>query len=67
MIKSYIICAVFGFIAVGALFAITIGVLESFKARNKMARNPQWILTLTSIALVTFITVLIVTHKFILN
>lgn len=56
-----------GFIAVEVLFAITIGVLESFKARNKMARNPQWILTLTSIALVTFITVLIVTHKFILN
>jgi formate hydrogenlyase subunit 4 len=45
------------------MFGITIGFLESFRARNKIARNPQFILTLTSIALIAFIVVLIFSQK----
>jgi formate hydrogenlyase subunit 4 len=56
-----------GFILVEIAFAIAIGFMESFRARHKMARNPQWILSLTAFAIITFLTVLIITHKFILN
>jgi formate hydrogenlyase subunit 4 len=47
------------------LFAGLIGLLESFRARKKLARNPQFIVTLTSIALVAFIVVLLITFKMI--
>lgn len=53
------------FIVVQIVFAIVIGVLESFRARNKMARNPQWILTLSAVSLIIFLTSLIIAHKFI--
>ena len=36
------------------LFAGSIGVLESFRARKKMMKNPQFIVTLSSIALIAF-------------
>jgi len=55
------------FLLTQILFAAVIGVLESFRARNKMAKNPQWILTLSSISLVGFLTALILTHNYILN
>ncbi len=48
-------------------FAIIVGILESFKARNKMSKNPQWIIMLSAIAVVSFLTALIVAHKIILN
>jgi formate hydrogenlyase subunit 4 len=51
------------FILMQLMFGITIGFLESFRARNKMAKNPQFILTLTSIALIAFIVVLIFSQK----
>ncbi len=35
-------------------FGVIIGLLESFRARNKMMKNPQFILTLTAIALLVF-------------
>ncbi len=47
------------YFAIQALFAVTIGLLESFRARRKMMKNPQFILTLGSIALVAFILVLL--------
>ncbi len=43
--------------------AVIIGVSESFRARNKVAKNPQWILTLSAISLIVFLAALIVTHK----
>jgi formate hydrogenlyase subunit 4 len=46
--------------------AVLIGFSESFRARNKMAKNPQWILTLSATALIVFLAALILTHKFIL-
>jgi formate hydrogenlyase subunit 4 len=47
------------------LFAGSIGFLESFRARKKLAKNPQFIVTLSSIALLAFILVLLITYKMI--
>lgn len=58
---------VIAFLGCMALFASVVGLLEAFKARNKMEKNPQWITTLSAIAIVTFLTVLIITQKIILN
>jgi formate hydrogenlyase subunit 4 len=44
-------------------FAVVVGVLESFRARNKMLKNAQFLLTLSGIALLAFFTVLILTEK----
>jgi formate hydrogenlyase subunit 4 len=45
------------------MFAVLIGLMESFRARKKLARNPQFIVTLSSIALVAFILVLLITFN----
>jgi formate hydrogenlyase subunit 4 len=55
------------FLLAQMIFAFAIGLLESFRARNKMAKNPQWILTLSAISLIGFLTAMIITHHFILN
>lgn len=47
------------------MFASLIGLMESFRARKKLVRNPQFIVTLSSIALVAFILVLLITFKMI--
>jgi formate hydrogenlyase subunit 4 len=46
-------------------FASLIGLMESFRARKKLANNPQFIVTLSSIAMVAFILVLLITFKMI--
>lgn len=51
------------FVAVQLGCGVIIGVLESFRARNKVATNPQWILTLSAISLIVFLAALILTHK----
>ncbi len=51
------------FFAVQALFAIVIGITESFRARNKMTKNPKFILTLSAIGLIAFLVILILTEK----
>ncbi len=58
---------IFLFFIIQSCFAVVIGILESFRARNKMEKNPQWILMLSAIAVVIFLTTLIITHKIILN
>ena len=50
-------------LAIQGVFAALIGVMESFRARKKLARNPQFIFTLTSIALVAFLLVLLIRYK----
>jgi len=55
------------FIGVQIVFAITVGILEAFKARNKMNKNPQWIIVLSAIAVVIFLAALIITQKIILH
>jgi len=54
------------FFIVEIIFAISVGALESFRARNKMAKNPQWILALSVLAILGFLSVLIITGKIIL-
>ncbi len=55
------------FLGIQAIFAIIIGGLEAFRARNKMEKNPQWIIMLSAISVVVFLTALIITQKIILN
>ena len=58
---------ILAFLVVQFVFAITVGGLEAFRARNKMEKNPQWIIMLSAIAVVIFLTTLIITEKIILN
>ncbi|MHC1731600.1 MAG: respiratory chain complex I subunit 1 family protein [Bacteroidales bacterium] len=51
------------FFTVQGLFAVVIGFTESFRARNKMNKNPKFILTLSAIALIGFTVILILTDK----
>jgi formate hydrogenlyase subunit 4 len=51
------------FFAVQAFFAVVIGLTESFRARNKMNKNPKFILTLSAIAWIAFTVILILTDK----
>jgi formate hydrogenlyase subunit 4 len=53
------------FFLVQAVFAVIVGLLESFRARNKMNKNPKFILTLSAIALIAFMIILILTEKLI--
>lgn len=53
-------------LGVQIIFAVTVGLLESFRARNRMKRNPQFVLTLTSVAVLVYFVVLILTHKLVL-
>ncbi|MEK6767197.1 MAG: NADH-quinone oxidoreductase subunit H [Planctomycetota bacterium] len=55
------------FFTVNLLFAIVVGFLESCRARNKLAKNPKWILALSSISMVVFLSVLAITHKLFLE
>ena len=51
------------FMTVQTLFAIIVGLLESFRARNKMNKNPKFILTVSTIAMIAFVIILILTYK----
>lgn len=51
------------FLLVQAVFAMIVGLLESFRARNKMNKNPKFILTLSAITLIAFMIILILTEK----
>ncbi|MBW6536208.1 MAG: NADH-quinone oxidoreductase subunit H [Mariniphaga sp.] len=64
--QDYFVAQLVIFFVVQLLFAISVGALESFKARNKMAKNPQWILSLSALAILGFLSVLIITGKIIL-
>lgn len=52
------------FLGMQLLFAITIGLLESFTARFRMNHNAQYILALSSVSLLIFLGVLLVLGKF---
>lgn len=51
------------FVGIQVIFAMIIGFLESFRARNKMVKNSQYILTVSAIAVIGFVIVLILTEK----
>lgn len=51
------------FSVIAVVFAVIVGLLESFRARNKMMKNPQYLLTLVAIALLGLMVGLILTQK----
>jgi formate hydrogenlyase subunit 4 len=51
------------FIAVQTVFASIIGLIESFRARNKMNLNPKYILTISAIGWIAFMIILILTER----
>ncbi|MDX9724913.1 MAG: NADH-quinone oxidoreductase subunit H [Bacteroidales bacterium] len=54
---------IFLFLGIQALFAAIVGFVESFRARNKMNKNPKFILTLSAIGVIAFLVILITTEK----
>ena len=65
-VQYSLILQIFIFIFIEIVFAISVGLLESFRARNKMMKNNQWLISLSALALIAFLSVLIVSGKFIL-
>ncbi|TAK37164.1 MAG: hypothetical protein EPO28_12555 [Saprospiraceae bacterium] len=53
------------FLTVQVAFAVTVGLSESFMARFRMGHNPQFIFTLTSVAVLVFFGVLLIMGKII--
>jgi formate hydrogenlyase subunit 4 len=53
------------FLMIQILFAIMIGLIESFMARFRMSHNPQFILALSSVSFLIFLGVLLVLEKFV--
>lgn len=51
------------FLFIQVAFAGVIGLLESFRARKKLMKNPQFIVTLSSIALMAFIISLLLMNR----
>jgi len=56
--------ALLTFLFIQALFAVTVGLIESFMARFRMNHNPQFILALSSVSFLIFLGVLLVLEKF---
>ena len=52
------------FLGIQILFAIAVGILESFTARFRMNHNAQYILALSSVTLLIFLGVLLVLGQF---
>lgn len=53
------------FLAIEVLFAVVVGLIESFMARFRMNHNPQFILALSSVSFLIFLGVLLVLEKFV--
>jgi formate hydrogenlyase subunit 4 len=63
MSSAYSIINVLIFFSLQTLFALTVGTIESFMARFRMNQNPQIILMLSSVSLLIFLGVMIITGK----
>jgi len=53
------------FLMIQLVFAVSVGVIESFMARFRMGHNPQFVFILTSVSLLIFFGVLLVLGKFV--
>ena len=60
-----LILAVASFLIIQVLFAVIIGLIESFMARYRMSHNPQFILALSSVSFLIFLGALLVLGKFV--
>lgn len=52
------------FLMIQVLFAVTVGLIESFMARYRMSHNPQFILALSSVSFLIFLGALLAMGKF---
>jgi formate hydrogenlyase subunit 4 len=59
------ILAVPVFMVIQIIFAVVIGLIESFMARFRMSHNPQFILALSSVSFLIFLGALLVLGKFV--
>lgn len=59
------ILAVPVFLVIQIIFAVIIGLIESFMARFRMSHNPQFILALSSVSFLIFLGALLVLGKFV--
>lgn len=53
------------FLGIQLLFAVIVGIIESFMARYRMSHNPQFILALSSVSFLIFLGALLVLGKFV--
>jgi formate hydrogenlyase subunit 4 len=53
------------FLVIQIIFAVVIGLIESFMARFRMSHNPQFILALSSVSFLIFLGALLVLGKFV--
>ncbi len=53
------------FLVIQVVLAVIVGLIESFRARNKMNKNPKYILTISGVAWIAFIVILLVGERFI--
>lgn len=60
-----ILWAVPVYLGIQLLFAVIVGVIESFMARYRMSHNPQFILALSSVSFLIFLGALLVLGKFV--
>jgi len=60
-----LIGAIVLFLVIQILFAVTVGLIESFMARFRMSHNPQFILALSSVSFLIFLGALLVLGKFV--
>jgi formate hydrogenlyase subunit 4 len=60
-----LIWAVAAFLMIEVLFAVIVGLIESFMARFRMSHNPQFILALSSVSFLIFLGALLVLGKFV--
>jgi formate hydrogenlyase subunit 4 len=51
------------YLVLQVVFAVGIGFIESFRARNKMAMNPQFILSVSAIASILIFVVMIINNN----
>ena len=57
--------AIPAFLGIQMMFAVIVGLIESFMARFRMSHNPQFILALSSVSFLIFLGVLLVLEKFV--
>jgi formate hydrogenlyase subunit 4 len=53
------------YVVIQIIYASLVGGLETFRARNKIATNPQWIITLSAIGILIFLGMLAINGKLI--
>ena len=60
-----LVWAIPAFLMIQIIFAVIVGLIESFMARYRMSHNPQFILALSSVSFLIFLGVLLVLEKFV--